>query len=102
MHTHVANPAPDQKILVTELSHHLRDDPDTQVPSHRKVVQLAADGELSPPLEKHNGRWVCRESLVPELKQRLRRLGLLPQITASSGPRPPHKSRPEPVPSIIA
>ena len=77
---------PDLDILVTELASFLREAPDDPVPSHRKMVQEAANGVLSPPLEKRNGRWTCRRSRVPELKRKLLALGLLPPPRTAAEP----------------
>lgn len=36
-------------------------------PGYRRLYSLAVDGELSPPLGRRNGRWVCSRKDLPRL-----------------------------------
>ena len=69
-HADRADPARAAKadlIPATLLASELRELTGDAGPGHRKVVQLAADGRVTPPLERHNGRWVCPRAKLPEL-----------------------------------
>ena len=67
-------------IPVSRLSAALRDKTGNPGPGHRKLVQLAADAPIAPPLEQRGRYWGCPVSKVPELAMLLR---LLPDTAAS-------------------
>jgi hypothetical protein len=72
-------------IPVSRLSATLRDKTGNPGPGHRKLVQLAADAQIAPPMEQRGQYWVCPASKVPELAMLL---GLLPDTAASIEQRP--------------
>jgi hypothetical protein len=69
-----ANPAtePDTWIPITELSPALRDLTGNPGPGYRRLSTLAADGKITPPMEKQGGRfWGCYRSKLTELAKAL-------------------------------
>jgi hypothetical protein len=76
--------APDDLIPATLLCAELRSLTGDAGPGHRKLVQLAADGRVSPPLERRNGRWGCPRAKLPELAAAL---GLQPKAPPTPAPR---------------
>jgi hypothetical protein len=65
-------------VLLSEVSALLKTKYGHPGPGQRKLVQLAADAVISPPVEKINGRWACTPARMPALVQLLRELGLMP------------------------
>jgi hypothetical protein len=69
--------ADDAFILVPRLSAALREATGDPGPGHRKLVDLANNAEIAPPMERYGPFWGCRVSRIPELVGVLGRRGLL-------------------------
>lgn len=64
-------PKPDDWIPITEISGELRRLTGEPGPGWRSLVTGAADGRLSPPIEKRGGRWGATRRQIPEVAEAL-------------------------------
>jgi len=79
-----AVPLYDSFVPASLLSAELRTLTGDAGPGYRKLMSLAADAVISPPLERRNGRWGCPRAKLPELAAAL---GLQPKAPAAPAPR---------------